>query len=211
MRQRIIAISTALLGLAAGTIAFFNWETGEIVKLYDQDWEFIDREKCDLNPCVLPACVTAQNHINDAGLPCVIRLASCEMRINPRIRAAAVINGVTLGPQKYQTLRFGVERCNVPPRCIGDAIPDGGCLGFMTPAGSTFGIAVDDSGWPMLASVAQVTPPCVRAPLDGGINCLRDGRFIGTGNVFPSSRASGTQCEPVECSIIFGDDPDRDL
>ena len=65
-------------------------------------------------------------------------------------------------------------------------------------------------------------PLCVRAPLDGGADCLRkmdDGnsRFFGTGNVFNASEASGSNCEPVAagCSaaggIVFGDDPSVDL
>lgn len=193
MRARVIAISLALVGMAGGVIVFFNWETATVVQLYDEDWEFVDKNKCDLNPCALNACVAAQNHIDDAGLPCVTRLADCPMRINARIRAAATANGVTLGPQTYQQLRFGVERCAA----------DGG--------GFSFGIALDDAGWPMLASVAQVTLPCVRAPLDGGTNCFRSGAFYGRGNVFPVSLATGTQCEPCACIVFFGDNPETDL
>lgn len=201
MRQRIIAISLSLLtALAAGTIAFYNWESATPVQIYDADWEFLDKSKCALSPCLLPACVAAQDHINDAGLPCVIRFADCEVRVNAKIRAAAAANNTVLGSQKYQTLRFGAERCTV----------DGGF---------TFGVALDDAGWPLLASAQQVTPSCMRAPYDGGLDCKKLGaeddggaRFIGEGNIInPASLATGAQCEPCNCTVFFGDDPKTDL
>jgi len=63
--------------------------------------------------------------------------------------------------------------------------------------------------------------PCVRAPLDGGTDCLRDDgtgpRFYGTGNVFDATQASGSNCEPVAAGcpsaggVVFGDDPNQTL
>lgn len=64
----------------------------------------------------------------------------------------------------------------------------------------------------------QPSKPCVRAPLDGGTDCLRDDglglgprRFFGTGNVFPAAQAAGSNCEPVECTVTYGDNPDTSL
>lgn len=52
---------------------------------------------------------------------------------------------------------------------------------------------------------------CVRAPLDGGVNCLRRGdafsggtRYFGAGNAFPAADATGAGCEPCPCSEPFG-------
>jgi len=66
------------------------------------------------------------------------------------------------------------------------------------------------------SSAPTYTRPCVRAPLDGGTDCLRnDGisgpRFFGTGNVFPASQATGSNCEQVECTVVYGEDPDETL
>jgi hypothetical protein len=66
-------------------------------------------------------------------------------------------------------------------------------------------------------SVAQVTPLCARAPLDGGNTCLRDlgdgdgGKFFGTGNVFPASQVAGSNCDQVNCTVIYGDSPETSL
>ncbi len=220
MRQRIIAISAVLMSLAVGSLALFDWETATVVRAFDSDWEFIDKDKCDLSPCNAQACIAAQNHINDAGFPCLVRFAECEMRINQRLRGAAAANGLTLGPKRYQQLKFPIERCIVPAKCSttpdGGFTEDGGCPGRVLPGGPTFGLALDDAGWPMMGNVSVATPPCVRAPLDGGLNCQRglpDGgsRFFGTGNVFPVAQAVGAQCEPVACAVFFGDNPDTDL
>ena len=206
MKQRIVTISGILLAIAAGSIAVFNWESATPEQVFAADWDFVDRDTCTLSACNAAACVAAQNHIDDAGYPCVVKFASCNTRINARLRAAAAANGVTLGAAKYQRLRVGVEICDV------DAGPN------VIPAKSkTFGLALDDAGWPLLGTVVAQTPPCVRAPLAGGTGCQRsegDGgfRYFGAGNVFPAALSnSDPSCQPVECSVFFGDDPNEAL
>lgn len=52
--------------------------------------------------------------------------------------------------------------------------------------------------------------PCVRAT---GPDCFRKSpadknpRFFGLKNVFFASEATGAQCEPAPCTIVFGDSP----
>lgn len=198
MKQRVIAISLVLLAAGAGTIIAFNWESApQVEAVFGADWDFVDRDSCELSPCNAAACVAAQNFIDDAGFPCNVKFAACSVRVNARLRAAALANGISMSAAKYQHLKLGVEICTV----------DGG---------RTFGLALDDAGWPLLGTVATSTPPCARAPLDGGTDCRRsegDGgsRFYGTGNVFPAGLAVGAQCDAVECSVFFGDDPATSL
>lgn len=197
MKQRITAISLALLAASAGAIIVFNWNTATQDLVFSTDWDFVDKSTCDVTPCDAGACDSAQAIIDDAGFPCNVKFAACNVRVNARLRAAAAANGLTLSVAKYQHIRVPVEICTV----------DGG---------RTFGLALDDAGWPILGAVVTSTPPCVRAPLDGGLACRRDegdggSLFLGTGNVFSASLAVGSGCEPVECSIFFGDNSDTDL
>lgn len=48
---------------------------------------------------------------------------------------------------------------------------------------------------------------CVRRPV-GNKSCLKGGRDPGDLNRFPAAEATGSGCEPVACSIVFGEDPD---
>jgi hypothetical protein len=80
--------------------------------------------------------------------------------------------------------------------------------------GFAYDIPTTDAGWP-LYMVSTTTPRCARAPLDGGTACLRDDgsgpRFFGTGNVFPAAQAAGANCDQVECTVLYGDNPDTSL
>ncbi len=204
MKQRLVAIVAALsaAGLGAGAIVFVNWNDATIERvIVDVDgWTLMERDSCVPRACALTSCVQAQNHLTDAGSTCVPRLVACDWRITQGIRDAAAAAGVTLGPKKYQRLELGTLRCP------GE---DGGF---------TWTVPRADSGWPVIADVVpEVTPRCVRAPLDGGALCQRserDGgfRYFGAGNVFLSSESNGhAQCEPCGCSVMYGDNPDVDL
>lgn len=199
MRARLLALAALVGSLGAGVVVFVNWNTGEVDRTIDSFgvFEVVDRSSCSTSACNTAQCTAAQNILIDAGSVCVPRFADCDFRIGQKVRNLAADAGAQLGPQKYQRLRLIALRCPAA---------DGGVA---------FGVPFDDNGWPIYA-VATQTPRCVRAPLDGGLNCRRalsDGgtRFFGTGNVMPSTEATGAQCEPVGCSVVYGDNPDTDL
>jgi hypothetical protein len=202
MRARLLAIIAALsaAGLGSGALVFVRWNEPhaiEHVVANVSGWDLMDSDSCVPRACNTAACTTAQNHLTDAGSPCVTRLVACDWRITERMRAAASASGVTLGAKKYQRLEVGALRC---PGADG---------------GFTWAVPLTDAGWPIVSDVVAVTPRCVRAPLDGGLGCQRrfpDGgtRFFGTGNVMPVDAGVGASCEPVACSVMFGDG-DRDL
>jgi hypothetical protein len=60
---------------------------------------------------------------------------------------------------------------------------------------------------------AGVVPKCVRRKADAGLPCLMvDGGLPGDRNVFPRTLAANPPtCEPCECSIFLGEDPEVDL
>lgn len=199
MKQKLLALALALSALGAGVIVFARWESGSIDPTLESagSLEVVLKSNCTTSACSTTDCIQAQNVLTDAGSACVPRVADCDFRVGPRLRALATDAGVTLGPKKYQRLRM------IALRCPGS---DGGFV---------FGVPTNDAGWPVYSAV-QTAPTCVRAPLDGGSGCrkvLPDGGsvFFGTGNVFPAARSTGTQCEQVACSVIFGDNPDTDL
>lgn len=191
MKQRLVALATALVATGAGTLLFVNWDTGQPAQPRRGGFEIIDCSPP--TACAAPACVQAQNHLNDAGFPaCSPRLVECEVRVGQAARNWASDAGLELAPKPYQSVRL------VGMRCPG---ADGGFA---------FGIPLDDDNLPQFKSIAASTPPCVRAPV-GNTTCLRDppgaepARFIGELNVFPATEASGTGCEPVGCRLFFGD------
>lgn len=194
MRQRVLALAAAVGALGAGAALFFNWEsaTVELVIADTGSWEQIDRSSCSASACNSAPCNAAQDHLTDAGSSCVPRNVACDFRVSNRMRACFADAGVALSSKKYQRLQLSCLRC---PGIDG---------------GLAFGCPFDDAGCPILGELVA-TPLCVRAPLDGGTDCLRSGSFIGKGNVFPASLASGAQCDPVGCSVMYGDNPDTDL
>lgn len=197
MKARLLALAAALSLLGAGAVKLFYFSDAtpaDGIGLL----EMVDRSTCTVAACNAAPCKQAQAVLDDAGTACTVGFSDCSMRIGNATRAMATAQGVTLGPQRYQRVRLIGMRCAV----------DGGFA---------YGVPVDDAGWPVYA-VATTTPLCVRAPLDGGTDCLRSGdpfspdpRFFGTGNVFPVGQSSGSQCEPVECSVFAGDDPETSL
>lgn len=200
MRQRILALAAALSALGAGSVVFLRWETAEVDRVLENpsQWEWVDRDSCTVRACSSNACQRALDHLQDAGSACVPRLVACDFRVSQRMRNCFADAGVAISSKKYQRLELTAIRC---PGVDG---------------GLTFGTAFDDAGCPVDAA-AVTTPRCVRAPVAGGTGCRRserDGgfRYFGAGNVFPAAESNGhVSCEPVGCSVVFGDNPDTDL
>lgn len=200
MKQKLLALAAVLSAFGAGTVVFMNWENGTVERVIADtgSWQAVDRSSCATSACNAPACTVAQNHLTDAGSPCVPRFIDCDFRITQHMRDLAAIAGDTLGAQTYQRLRVIALRC-----------PAAG-------GGFSFGVPFSDAGWPVFASVLQQTPLCVRARVNGTGTCTRDehdggSRYFGAGNVFPAADAVGPDCEPVGCSVFFGDNPDVSL
>lgn len=84
-------------------------------------------------------------------------------------------------------------------------LPDGG-LGYSWPA-----MLLDGGSTVVISDVA----PCVRRPTGVLVNACR--RRISGGNTqdfgdlnrFPASEAIGTGCQPVACSVVFGENADN--
>lgn len=200
-RAQLLALAAAVGALGAGGALFWNRDTSTVDKTIEDvgAWEQIDKSSCSTAACNTAQCTAAKNVLTDAGSSCTPRLVSCDFRVSPRMRACFADAGTPLSAKRYQRLQVVALRC--PGR-------DGGFA---------FGTPFDANQCPIFAAAVD-TPLCVRAPLDGGPNCLRLGaaldggaRFFGTGNVFPASQSSGSQCEPVGCSVMYGDNPETDL
>jgi hypothetical protein len=200
VKARLLALAALVAAAGAGTLVLVDWDTAQPVKAPPGAFEILDRTSCTVAACGAQLCAQADNVLVDAGSACSTRLVTCDVRVGQQARDWAADAGLTLGAKRYQRLRF------VGLRCPG---ADGG---------SSFGVPMDSTGMPQFASVTTQAPRCARAPLDGGLDCLRTGaavdggaRFFGTGNVFLAGEASGTQCEAVQCGVVFGDDADLDL
>jgi hypothetical protein len=199
-RNQLIALAATLAAAGAG---IYRYTTS--TQALDQQWppgafEIFDRDSCSVATCNAPLCQQADAVLADAGSSCSSRLVTCDARIGQSARDWLADAGLpALGPSRYQRIRFVGLRC---------AAIDGG---------SAFAVPMDDNGLPQFMSAAQVTPLCVRAPVDGGTACLRDrgdgdgGKFFGAGNVFPAGQAAGANCDQVNCTVVYGDDPDKDL
>lgn len=202
MKARLLALAAVLAALAGGAVKFLNWSDATTADAFTGGvglLEIIDRSKCSVAACNATTCKQAQAILDDAGTPCTVGFVDCSVRIGAPARALAADAGFAFGPQSYQRVRLIGMRCAA----------DGG--------GFAYGVPVTDAGWPIFA-VTTTTPLCVRAPLDGGTSCLRAGalldggaKFFGTGNVFPATQAAGSNCQPVECGVVFGDDPNVTL
>lgn len=202
MKQRLLALVAAVSALGAGAALFFNWEsaTVELTIPDTGSWEQVDRSSCSTAACVgtNERCTAAQNHLTDAGSSCVPRFVDCDFRISQRMRNCFADAGVAVSSAKYQRVRLIALRC---PGIDG---------------GQAFGVPFDDAGCPIDGELVA-TPLCVRAPVVGGTGCKRsegDGgfRYFGAGNVFPASLSNGdATCQPVACSVFYGDNPDVDL
>lgn len=201
-KGQLLAVAAAISALAAGTVVFLTQNSADSsidgTTAAPTMFQLVDRSTCSVAACNSTQCTQAKNVLNDAGSPCTVGFADCSARVGPVARNIAADAGLVFGPALYQRVRFVGMRCPVA-------------------GGFTYAIPVDDAGWPVFA-LQTTTPLCVRAPLDGGTNCLRQGLlpdggagFFGTGNVFPSALSAGSNCDQVECTVVYGDDPDQSL
>lgn len=199
MRARLLALAALVSALGAGVVIWAQWgdSTIDATPELPGGWEMIDRGSCTTAPCGALKCLQAQDVLTDAGRgDCDTRLVECDVRMGARARAMALDAGDAPAAEKYQRVRFVALRC---PGVDG---------------GRAFGIPVDDAGYPVWGTVA-VTPRCVRAPV-GVQTCQRDegdggSRWFGDLNVFPAALAKGSGCQPVSCTVMFGDQPETDL
>jgi hypothetical protein len=199
-RAQLIAIAAAVSALGAGALLFVNSAgdfTFDTVASGLDRFEILDRSQCTPAACNNAQCTAVKNILQDAGSPCSVGFADCSTRVGPVLRAWAADAGTPFSSQVYQRVRLIGMRC---PAVDG---------------GFSYGIMVDDAGFPLF-QVSVTTPLCARAPLDGGgQTCLRDDgtgpRYFGAGNVFPAAQAFGTFCDAVECTVAYGDDPNITL
>lgn len=199
MRQRLLALAALVSSVGAGVVIFANWESGSVDVQIERigSWEMLDRSSVTMAACNNQQCTVAQNILADAGSGCTTRFAEGDFRVSNRMRACFADAGVALSAKGYQRIRLIALRC---PAVDG---------------GFSFGVPMSDEGCPVYG-VAVVSPLCVRAPLDGGTGCRRrlpdaGTRFFGTGNVMPVDAGVGAQCEPVGCTVFYGDNPDEAL
>lgn len=156
----------------------------------------------------------------DGGIASGNRVATCPVQIDPEclglLRGGAKFS-------KHERLRFPVHR---------SVSADGGVAIQLPPMRKLACIEVKDWsdctldpnathpavaalwGNPLPFSKAGVSKKCVRQKADAGLTCLRqtlDGgsRNPGDRNVFPRNEAiQPLTCEPVECTIVLGEDPE---
>jgi hypothetical protein len=169
--------------------------------------------------------------LQDAGIAidCNPRILVCHERLNPVLRNRLLDAGYAPGPKQYARIARQAHRC---------LNPDGGAAELIVPGFERFSVDADNNqipapdrcvdvacaaiagfcgGGPKNVALAPGPSGWVRAPLDGGTDCLRDadgdgGRWFGTGNVFPSAQSVGGNCEAVSGgTVIAGDDPDVEL
>lgn len=130
-------------------------------------------------------------------------MSSDKSRIVTVAAAALVATGAVvalvagdLGPTQHPNARERLHESKVVE------LPDAG-VGYAYP------VDLDDGG---TSYRAMDVAPCVRRPEGAPVaSCLRraeDGevRDFGALNRFPASEAVGAGCEPVACSIVFGED-----
>ena len=159
------------------------------------------------------------------GLGTPTHVATCPVRISDACLAQAADAGVSV--HRYERLKFPV---------VVTVLPDAGrdvqlpplpqdvrtCIEVMDWSDCT--LALVSSAPAVAAKWGQalpfglgVTRRCVRPNRDGGLGCYRD---AGTGtpwdfgdrNVFARVEAvDPVTCEPVECVIFAGDDPEKEL
>lgn len=155
------------------------------------------------------------------------RVATCPVRISDEGLRLAREAGLQL--KRNERLRFPVQRTmqadgglrfDLPPNMDelrGLVVVKDWADCDIDPVSSFPGVAARwDAGLPFVFPGAS-SRKCVRAKADAGLTCLRreiDGgtRSFGDRNVFPRAEAvAPATCDPCECSIYLGEDPEEDL
>ena len=165
------------------------------------------------------------DYLADAGYTAATHVATCPVRISAECLAAAVDAGVSV--HRYDRLRFpvavtvlsdGGRDVQLPPlpqaaRACVEVMDWGDCA--LVVAGSAPAVA---ARWGLpLPFATGPTRRCVRPKFDAGLTCLRllsdGGSFsFGDRNVYPRTEAvDPAQCEPVECVVYAGEDPETEL
>lgn len=168
------------------------------------------------------------NFLVDAGYTAPTHVAACPVRISDECVAAATDAGLSVHP--YERLRFpvavrvlpdGGRDVQMPPM---DTATARRCLEVMNWADCTLDPPATYPG--VAALLGQPLPfqpagaiqrGCVRPKFDAGLICNRmrsDGGVYSFGdrNVFRRAEAvDPATCEPVECTIFAGDDPETEL
>ena len=161
--------------------------------------------------------------LSDGGISGPNRVATCPVRIDPDCVARAADAGIVV--RTNDRLKFPVARV---------VMPDGGILIQLPPMRmGTVRECIHVKDWtdctldPVASDPATagkwgqglpftrtgVVPKCVRRKADAGLPCrFTDGGLPGNRNVFPRTLAANpATCEPCECSIFLGEDPEADL
>ncbi len=142
--------------------------------------EVVDRNACTISACNATQCIQAGNILADAGSAAVLKFADCPLRIGQRARDIASDAGLIFPAGVYQQARFIVMK-----------------------VGTTYGVPVTDTGWPVYAVSSQAFP-CAWKPV-GGSNCTKlDGGNPGTENTMQSGDWVGAGCVRKACVEIAG-------
>lgn len=165
--------------------------------------------------------------LQDAGYAGATHIATCPVRVSPECVAMAADAGVMVKtndrvrfPVAIITLADGGKDVQLPPmnrgltqRCL-DVVDWADCT---LDAPATYPAVAALLGQQLPFSVAGVVKKCVRANFDAGLVCNRkrgDGGVYSWGdrNVYLRAESvNPARCEPVECQITFGEDPEVDL
>jgi hypothetical protein len=163
----------------------------------------------------------------DAGYTAPTHVATCPVRVSPECVVAANDAGHQVRtndrlrfPVAIRVLSDGGRDVQMPPmnlgivaRCI--EVTNWADCALDTPA--TYPVVAALLGQQLPFSAVGVVKKCVRPKFDAGLTCLRrdaDGGAYSFGDRNVMQRTDAVdplQCEPVECSIVYGDDPESDL
>lgn len=195
MKAHLLALAAFLAAAGAG-VYFVNFTDGTVSRFSGSfgGLEVVDKKQCVVTACNAAQCVAANNILADAGSSDTTRFVECPVRLGPRGRALAADAGVTLslrpdgGPALYQQVKLVALR---------HVRPDGGL---------SFGIPVDDAGWPVY-TVSTSPHSCAWRPLGvAAALCKRtDGGDPGAENTLKAGEFAGAGCLLKPCFEMAGD------
>ena len=171
-KQRILMIAVAL-SLATGGVYSYFWSDATLAP---DAADIFDWTRCTSSSCGTASCNAMNNHLTDAGSPCVVRLAECLAR-----RQDA-------GPgARYWQVSVEAMRCPVA-------------------GGVAWAIAVDDAGTPLKASVQVPFPCAWRPLGVSPSLCMRfDGGTVGDETTMDPGEWTGAGCVRKACREAQGD------